>query len=98
MIEVTNLSKSYGTTLAVDTASFTVRPGMVTAFVGPNGAGKSTVMRIALGLDLPDSGSVLIQGRPYRLLDAPARRVGALLDAGAAHPAQTGRRHLRILA
>ena len=98
MIEVAELSKSYGTALAVDEVSFTVRPGAVTAFVGPNGAGKSTVLRITLGLDFADSGSVLIQGRPYRKLDVPTRRVGALLDAGAAHPAQTGRMHLRILA
>jgi ABC-2 type transport system ATP-binding protein len=84
--------------LAVDSVSFTVRPGAVTAFVGPNGAGKSTVLRIGLGLDSADSGSVLIHGRPYRQLDAPGRRVGALLDAGAVHPGQTGRMHLRILA
>jgi ABC-2 type transport system ATP-binding protein len=98
VIEVADLCKSYGAMLAVDAVSFTVRPGAVTAFVGPNGAGKSTVLRIALGLDSADSGSVLIQGRPYRLLDAPGRRVGALLDAGAIHPGQTGRTHLRILA
>jgi ABC-2 type transport system ATP-binding protein len=98
LIEVTDLCKSYGRMLAVDGVSFTVRPGAVTAFVGPNGAGKSTVLRIALALDSPDSGSVLIQGRPYQLLDAPGRRVGALLDAGAIHPGQTGRMHLRVLA
>ncbi len=98
MIEVNGLCKSYGAMLAVDTVSFTVRPGAVTAFVGPNGAGKSTVLRIALGLDSADSGSVLFQGRPYRQLDAPSRRVGALLDAGAIHPGQTGRMHLRVLA
>lgn len=98
MIEVDDLCKSYGATLAVDAVSFTVRPGAVTAFVGPNGAGKSTVLRIALGLDSADSGSALILGRPYRLLDAPGRRVGSLLDAGAVHSGQTGRTHLRILA
>lgn len=98
MIEVSDLCKSYGTMPAVDSVSFTVRPGAVTAFVGPNGAGKSTVLRIGLGLVSADSGSVLIHGRPYRLLDAPGRRVGALLDAGAVHPGQTGRTHLRILA
>ncbi|HEU5426943.1 MAG TPA: ATP-binding cassette domain-containing protein [Actinocrinis sp.] len=98
VIEITDLCKSYGTKLAVDGVSFMVRPGEVTAFVGPNGAGKSTVLRIALGLDAPDRGSALIQGRLYRLLDAPARRVGALLDASAMHPAQTGRMHLRVLA
>ena len=98
MIEVIDLCKSYGPMLAVDEVGFTVRPGAVTAFVGPNGAGKSTVLRIALGLDAADSGSVLIQGRPYQQLEAPSRRVGALLDAGAIHPGQTGRTHLRILA
>ena len=98
MIEVSDLSKSYGTMLAVDSVNFTVRPGAVTAFVGPNGAGKSTVLRIGLGLDSADSGSVLIHGRPYRLLETPGRRVGALLDAGAVHPGQTGRMHLRVLA
>jgi ABC-2 type transport system ATP-binding protein len=98
VIEVTGLCKSYDAMLAVDEVSFTVRPGTVTAFVGPNGAGKSTVLRIALGLVAADSGSVLIQGRPYQQLDAPGRRVGALLDAGAVHPGQSGRAHLRILA
>ena len=46
MIEVTNLTKRYGTTTAVDNLSFTVKPGIVTGFLGPNGAGKSTTMRM----------------------------------------------------
>ena len=45
MIEAQHLTKRYGTTVAVDEASFTVRPGRVTGFLGPNGAGKSTTMR-----------------------------------------------------
>ncbi|HSS58275.1 MAG TPA: ATP-binding cassette domain-containing protein, partial [Solirubrobacteraceae bacterium] len=45
MIEVRDLSKSYGDKLAVDQLTFNVRPGMVTGFLGPNGAGKSTTMR-----------------------------------------------------
>ena len=40
MIEAQHLTKRYGTTVAVDQASFTVRPGRVTGFLGPNGAGK----------------------------------------------------------
>jgi ABC-type multidrug transport system ATPase subunit len=51
------------------TSSFVVEPGPVTGFLGPNGAGKSTTMRMVLGLDTPSSGSVLVNGKPYRDLD-----------------------------
>ena len=63
MIEVTNLTKAYGETLAVDNLSFTVQPGIVTGFLGPNGAGKSTTMRMILGLDAPTSGTATVGGR-----------------------------------
>jgi ABC-2 type transport system ATP-binding protein len=53
MIQVNQLTKRYGTKLAVDQLSFQVRPGRVTGFLGPNGAGKSTTMRLILGLDAP---------------------------------------------
>ena len=83
MIEARHLTKRYGHTVAVDEASFVVRPGRVTGFLGPNGAGKSTTMRMILGLDMPSSGSVLVNGQPYRELADPLRSVGALLDAKA---------------
>jgi ABC-2 type transport system ATP-binding protein len=70
----------------------------VTGFVGPNGAGKSTTMRIALALDAPDRGEVLIDGRRYRRFESPLRKVGALLDATATHPGRSARSHLRWLA
>jgi ABC-2 type transport system ATP-binding protein len=93
-IAVRGLSKTYGSTRAVDDLSFTVRPGLVTGFVGPNGAGKSTTMRIMLGLDAPDGGSALIGGLRYRDLPDPLRAVGALLDAEAVHPGRRARAHL----
>ena len=62
MIEARGLTKRYGGTVAVDDLSFTVPPGQVTGFLGPNGAGKSTTMRLILGLDAPDSGSVTVAG------------------------------------
>ncbi|HSK93717.1 MAG TPA: ATP-binding cassette domain-containing protein [Candidatus Angelobacter sp.] len=95
MIEVRNVTKRFGTTVAVDDLSFTVRPGMVTGFLGPNGAGKSTTMRVILGLDRPTSGTALINGRPFATHPAPLRQVGALLDAGAVHGARSARQHLR---
>jgi energy-coupling factor transporter ATP-binding protein EcfA2 len=83
MIEAQHLTKRYGKTVAVDDASFAVRPGRVTGFLGPNGAGKSTTMRMMLGLDTPSSGSVLVNGKPCRELTDSLRSVGALLDAKA---------------
>ncbi|MFJ8185354.1 ABC transporter ATP-binding protein [Streptomyces sp. NPDC096105] len=97
-IDVRDLTKEYGTGRAVDDLTFTVPPGRVTGFLGPNGAGKSTTMRLVLGLDHPTSGSATLGGHPYASLREPLRRVGALLDAGAAHGARTGRDHLRVLA
>jgi ABC-2 type transport system ATP-binding protein len=98
VIEVRNLSKRYGETVAVDDVSFDVRPGLVTGFLGPNGSGKSTTMRLILGLDRPTSGSATVHGRPYRELRAPLREVGALLDAKAVHGNRSARRHLTWLA
>ncbi|MFF5292175.1 ABC transporter ATP-binding protein [Paractinoplanes globisporus] len=97
-IDVRDLRKRYGSTVAVDGLSFEVRPGLVTGFVGPNGAGKSTTMRVILGLDAADEGSALIGGRPYRSLRAPLREVGALLDAASVHPGRRARDHLLWMA
>jgi ABC-2 type transport system ATP-binding protein len=97
-IEVRELYKRYGPTIAVDGLSFTVHPGQVTGFVGPNGAGKSTTMRAILGLDRPDAGSALVGGRRYREIRTPLRQVGAMLDAAALHPGRRARDHLLWIA
>ncbi|MEU8031308.1 ABC transporter ATP-binding protein [Streptomyces sp. NPDC049099] len=97
-IDVRDLSKEYGGRRAVDQLTFSVRPGRVTGFLGPNGAGKSTTMRLVLGLDRPTSGTATIGGHAYAALREPLRRVGALLDARAAHGSRSARDHLRALA
>src|SRR5262249_51042100 len=74
-IEVRGLTKRFGGETAVDDLSFTVAAGRVTGFVGPNGAGKSTTMRMILGLDAPDAGCALVNGRPYAALRQPLRHV-----------------------
>ncbi|WP_298227509.1 ABC transporter ATP-binding protein [Gryllotalpicola sp.] len=98
MIEITGLSKRFGTKLAVDDVSFTVPPGQVTGFLGPNGAGKSTTMRMIIGLDRPTAGTALVDGKPYAAHHDPLRRVGALLEAKAVHTGRSARNHLRALA
>ena len=98
MIEVNDLTKRYGDTLAVDHLSFTVTPGIVTGFLGPNGAGKTTTMRMILGLDRPSSGTVTVNGRSYRDVAAPMHQIGALLDAKAANGGHSARQHLGWIA
>jgi ABC-2 type transport system ATP-binding protein len=98
MIEVRELTKRYGSTLAVDALTFDLRPGTVTGFLGANGSGKSTTMRMMLGLDKPDAGQVRIDGQRYHDLRWPLREVGALLEARAFHPGRAARSHLGALA
>ncbi|WP_432927542.1 ABC transporter ATP-binding protein [Microbispora sp. CA-135349] len=98
MIEVRELTKRFGRTVAVDGLTFHVKPGRVTGFLGPNGAGKSTTMRVILGLDRPVSGEALVGGRRYDRIRHPMREVGALLDAQAVQGGRTPLGHLGWMA
>jgi len=98
LIEVVSLSKRFGKTQAVSDLSFRVEPGTITGFLGPNGAGKSTTLRAILGLVHPDAGRATVLGLPYRQLDRPLHRVGAVLEASEVHPGRSGRNHLRVQA
>ena len=97
-IEFRNLTKRYGSLTAVDTLTFSPRPGCITGFVGANGAGKSTTIRMLLGLTRPSSGTAIIDGRPYAELRDPLRSVGAMVDPNIFHPRRTGRNALRVIA
>ena len=98
VLAVRDLTKRFGTVVAVDALSFALEAGSITGFLGPNGAGKTTTLRLLLGLARPTSGEALVFGRPYRELPNPTRRVGALLESGDFDPGRTGRNHLRALA
>lgn len=62
LVEVANLSKNYGSVLALKAASFNIRQGEIIALLGPNGAGKTTMMKILTGFLEPSSGQVKIDG------------------------------------
>ncbi|HEX9709417.1 MAG TPA: ABC transporter ATP-binding protein [Candidatus Thermoplasmatota archaeon] len=62
VIEVRNLSKRFGKTVAVDNVSLTVPPGQILGLVGPNGAGKSTLLRCLVGILKTDEGSASVAG------------------------------------
>jgi len=79
MIEVQNLSKSYGDRQAIQALNFSVKKGEVVGFLGPNGAGKSTTMKIITGYMAPTSGQVKVAG--HDIFEEPVevkKRIGYL--------------------
>ena len=70
MIEVRNISKSYGSKKVLEDVSFNIEEGKITSFIGPNGAGKSTVLSIISRLMDSDSGEVIIDGKEIKKWDS----------------------------
>jgi ABC-2 type transport system ATP-binding protein len=97
-VEISEISKRFGSVQAVSGLSFQVAAGRVTGFLGPNGAGKSTTLRMLLGLVHADGGTATFGGRRYGELEDPSAEVGAVLEDASFHPGRSGRNHLRILA
>ncbi|MCW0214533.1 MAG: ATP-binding cassette domain-containing protein [Pseudonocardia sp.] len=95
-LELTGLGKRFGTRVALDDVSFTVRPGELFGFVGSNGAGKTTTMRIVLGVLSADAGEVRWDGAP---IDADVRRrIGYMPEERGLYPKMKVRDQLEYLA
>ena len=92
---LTNVTKRYGTTVALDGLSLSLHPGEVVALLGPNGAGKSTAVKLLLGLIAPTSGTSRIFGSDPR--NATTRtRVGAMLQVARITETLRVREHLDL--
>jgi len=74
MVEITNLTKTFGPQTAVDNVSFSVGKGEILGFLGPNGAGKSTTMKIATGYLPPSAGTVVVDGFDVQMAPLEVRR------------------------
>ena len=99
MIEVKNLTKTYGDHTVVNHLSFKIEPGKIYGFLGPNGAGKSTTMNMITGCLAPTEGQVLIDGHDI-LTDAVAakRKIGYLPEIPPVYPDMTPEEYLRFVA
>jgi sodium transport system ATP-binding protein len=96
MIEVQNLSKSFGKLKAVQNVSFSAANGQITGLLGPNGAGKSTTLRMLYTLLKPDSGLAHIDG--FDIAQSPLdvqTRIGVLSDAQGIYERLTTRENIR---
>ena len=80
MLELTNITKTFGNFKALDDLSMHVPKGAVYGLVGPNGAGKSTAIRCALGVYRPDSGTVTLDGEPVYENPAAKVRISSIPD------------------
>jgi len=98
MIEVENLTKRYGPTLAVSDVTFEVQKGEILGFLGPNGAGKTTTMRVITGYFPPSAGRVRVAG--YDVVEEPLeakRRTGYLPESPPVYPDMTVTEYLAFV-
>ena len=99
MIEVSHLTKKYGSRLAVEDVSFAVADGGICGLLGPNGAGKSTIMNILTGYLSATSGQVTVAGHPLpEEADAAKKCVGYLPEQPPLYPEMTVQEYLDFAA
>lgn len=96
---IQHASKRYGSVVALDNVSLDFAAGETTALIGSSGSGKSTVLRLLLALEMPDSGTVTIDGRPLDVAHVLSlrQRVGYVIQEGGLFPHLTVNGNLALL-
>src|SRR5882757_2258066 len=98
MLEVRGLIKRYNRIPAVDSVSFTIRPGEILGYIGPNGAGKSTTVKVLTGLIEPTDGEIFFNGHDVRAdWVGFQRRMGYVPEEPHLYPHLTGREYLQLV-
>jgi ABC-2 type transport system ATP-binding protein len=98
MLDVRELSKSFGSVLAVNRVSFSVRASEVLGYLGPNGSGKSTTVNMIVGLLEPTSGSITFNGQEiWADIVEYRRHVGYVPEEPHLYPYLTGREYLELV-
>lgn len=99
MITITDVTKSFGSKVAVDAVSLEIPVGQIMGLVGPNGAGKTTLIRMLTGFYVPDQGCISIEEKPMAGGRCHAKRlIGHLPEHAPAHPERTVREYLTFMA
>lgn len=100
MIDLENISKTFGSRRAVDNVSLTVPDHSQVALLGPSGSGKTTLLRLIAGFEIPDSGTIAMDGRLVSSRDCmvpPSERsIGFVFQSGALWPHMTVTENIRF--
>ncbi len=100
MFELDAVSKRYGTVTALDRCDLAFEAGRTTVLIGPSGCGKSTILRLMIGLELPEAGQVRFSGEPLDPARIPPlrRRMGYVIQDGGLFPHLTARDNVALMA
>jgi osmoprotectant transport system ATP-binding protein len=100
MLELKNVTKTYGIVKAVQDIDLTVHAGVTTVLIGPSGCGKSTILRLMIGLTQADSGTVTLNNTPVTSATAPSlrRKMGYVIQEGGLFPHLTAERNVTLMA
>ncbi len=100
MIELDDISKTFGSHRAVDRVSLTVPDHARVALLGPSGSGKTTLLRLIAGLEIPDSGTISLDGRLVSshdcMIPPSERSIGFVFQSGALWPHMTVEENIRF--
>ena len=75
-VELKNINKTFGNYKASDNVNFTIEQGKLIGLLGPSGSGKTTILRMIAGLETPDSGEIIIDGKVVNDIPASKRGIG----------------------
>lgn len=100
MIKLENISKTYGSTRALDSINLNIQPGRTTVLLGPSGCGKSTLIRLIIGLIRPDRGSIYLEGQMLTSSNVFAlrQRMGYVIQEGGLFPHLTAQENVSLVA
>lgn len=100
MIELRNITKSYGNNKVITQVSFRIENGSTTVLIGPSGCGKSTILKMINGLVVPQSGTVHINNKPLSDYEIHSlrKRIGYVIQDGGLFPHLTVQQNISILA
>ena len=100
MIKLENISKTYGSTRALDSINLTILPHKTTVLIGPSGCGKSTLIRLIIGLIKPDKGNVYVKDEMLTPINffTIRRRMGYVIQDGGLFPHLTAKENVFLIA